>query len=567
MFSVSGNRFRAAKESVILCPMRPLITMLVCAASVTASPRILIKLDPSTGSAPRDGRLILIVSKEMNGEPRSQVTWGLKTQQIFGKDVEGWKPGDTVEMSAETPGDPLRTLADLPIGTYNVQAVLNVYETFHRADGHIVKVHPDHGEGQQWNKSPGNLYSKPQRIQIAPSPVVEINLTETMPRVDLPKDTKYVHHLRIQSKLLSQFWGAPVFVEATVLVPRDFDSSNQHYPVAFLQTHFGGDFFLFRESPPDAKAPQRDVIAYQFYQDWTSGRLPRMLVVVTTHPTPYYDDSYGVNTANAGPYGDALTQELYPAIERRFRAIGEPWARVVFGGSTGGWMTLAQQIFYPEYFGGAWGFCPDPVDFHAFQTVNLYEDRNAYYDEGPFQRFPKLGARLPDDHILFTMESFGRQEGILGTRGRSGGQMDAFNATFGPTDSDGYPAKLWDAESGAINPDVARYWREHYDLTAYLQRNWDRIGRSLVGKLHVTAGTKDTFYLDAAAHRMQDFLEGTKLPGKGPYYAGSFDYGIDKPHCYVGEIPQGVPMLSYYVRVFGDYIRDSAPKGADLTWR
>lgn len=297
MFSVSGNRFRAAKESVILCPMRPLITMLVCAASVTASPRILIKLDPSTGSAPRDGRLILIVSKEMNGEPRSQVTWGLKTQQIFGKDVEGWKPGDTVEMSAEAPGDPLRTLADLPIGTYNVQAVLNVYETFHRADGHIVKVHPDHGEGQQWNKSPGNLYSKPQRIQIAPSPVVEINLTETMPRVDLPKDTKYVHHLRIQSKLLSQFWGAPVFVEATVLVPRDFDSSNQHYPVAFLQTHFGGDFFLFRESPPDAKAPQRDVIAYQFYQDWTSGRLPRMLVVVTTHPTPYYDDSYGVNTA------------------------------------------------------------------------------------------------------------------------------------------------------------------------------------------------------------------------------------------------------------------------------
>jgi hypothetical protein len=145
--------------------------------------------------------------------------------------------------------------------------------------------------------------------------------------------------------------------------------------------------------------------------------------------------------------------------------------------------------------------------------------------------------------------------------------MDAFNATFGPTDSDGYPAKLWNAESGAINPDVAKYWREHYDLTAYLERNWDRIGRSLVGKLHVTAGTKDTFYLDAAAHRMKDFLESTKLPGKGPYYAGSFDYGMDKPHCYAGDVPQGLPMLTYYLRVFGDYIRNSAPKSADLAWR
>jgi hypothetical protein len=292
-----------------------------------------------------------------------------------------------------------------------------------------------------------------------------------------------------------------------------------------------------------------------------------MLLVVTTHPTPYSDDRYGVNTANAGPYGDALTQELYPAVEKQFRAIGEPWARVVFGGSTGGWMTLAQQIFYPEYFGGAWGFCPDPVDFHAFQTVNVYEDKNAYYDEGPFQRFPKLGARLPDDHILFTMESFSRQEAVLGGRGRSGGQMDAFNATFGPTDADGYPAKLWNAADGAINPEVAKYWREHYDLTAYLRRNWDRIGTSLVGKLHITAGTKDTFYLDAATHRMQDFLESTKLPGKGPYFAGSFDYGIDKPHCYAGDIPQGVPMLTYYVPVFADYIRDTAPKWADLGWR
>jgi hypothetical protein len=425
-------------------------------------------------------------------------------------------------------------------------------------------LHADNGEGQQWDRSPGNLYSKPQRADVRDSSTLQLELTETIPPIDPPKDTKYVRHLRLQSKLLSDFWGSPIFLEATVLVPRDFDEGTQHYPIAFLQGHFGGDFFQFRETPPGPGQGARGSEAYQLFQDWTSGRLPRMLLVITSHATPYYDDSYGVNTANAGPYGDALTQELYPAVERQFRAIGQPWARVVFGGSTGGWMSLAQQIFYPDYFGGVWGFCPDPVDFHAFQSIDVYHDTNAYYDEGPFQRLPKLLGRLPNDHVLGTMETFSRQEAVLGTRGRSGAQMDAFHATFGPTDKDGYPAKMWDAETGKIDPAVAGYWREHYDLTARLQREWERIGPHLVGKIHVTMGTKDTFYLDAAAHRMQDFLESTKLPGKGPYYGGTFEFGNNKPHCYAGEIPEGVPMLSHFVRIFADYMRGAAPANADL---
>jgi Putative esterase len=538
------------------------LTLVFLAATLLpAAPRIQVKLGESTGIAPRDGRLIVVVSRRLQGEPRFQVAWGLNTQQIFGEDVDAWKPGSSVEMDGSTPGAPLHKLADLPPGAYNVQAVLNVYETFHRADGHTLKLHADHGEGQQWNRSPGNLYSKPQRVDVTASGAIQLELTETIPPIDPPKDTKFIRHLRLESKLLSAFWGKPTYLEATVLVPRDFDEGKGGpYPVAFLQSHFGGDFFGFSETP-NARNPQ----AYQFYQDWTSGRLPRMLLVVTSHATPYYDDSYGVNTANAGPYGDALTTELYPAVEKQFRAIGQSWARVVFGGSTGGWMTLAQQIFYPDYFGGAWGFCPDPVDFHVFQSIDVYRDTNAYFDEGSFERFPKLLGRLPNDHILATMESFSRQEAVLGTRGRSGGQMDAFHATFGPTDSDGYPAKLWNAETGAIDPAIAKYWREHYDLTAFLQHEWDHIGTHLVGKLHVTMGTKDTFYLDAAAHRMQDFLESTKLRGKGPYYGGSFEFGNNKPHCYVGDIPEGMPMLTHFVRLFGDYIKGAAPSGADLS--
>ena len=548
-------------------------TILLLGVSLSTAAEFQVTFAPAARSTPVDGRLIVVVSKELEGEPRFQVRYGIGTQQIFGMDVDAWKPGDVSRMSGDVAGSPLPHLRDLPPGTYSVQAVLNVYETFHRADGSVIKLHMDQGEGQQWNRSPGNLYSKPQRIEIASDTNVAIQLTEVIPPIVPPADTRYVRHVSVESKLLTKFWGRPMRLGAVVLVPEGFDEHpEQHYPVAFLQGHFGGDFFRFSEKPPtaDMKPGERRFAetAYQFYQDWTSGRLPRMLIVITQHATPYYDDSYGVNTANAGPYGDALTQELYPYVEHQFRAIGEPWARVLFGGSTGGWMTLAQQIFYPDYFGGAWGFCPDPVDFHAFQSINVYTDKNAYFDEGPFARLPKLLGRLPDDHILSTMQQFSAQENVLGTRGRSGGQMDAFHATFGPAGGEGYPAKLWDPSSGVIDPEIAKYWREHYDLTALLERDWERLGPRLVGKLHVTMGTKDTFYLDAAAHRLEDFLESTKLPGKGPYYGGSFEFGNNEPHCYAGKIPPGLSMFSFYLPIFANYMRTMAPKGADVeSWK
>jgi hypothetical protein len=135
-------------------------------------------------------------------------------------------------------------------------------------------------------------------------------------------------------------------------------------------------------------------------------------------------------------------------------------------------------------------------------------------------------------------------------------------------DAEGYPAKLWDAESGAIHPEVAKYWEEHYDLTALLIRDWPQLGPKLIGKLHIFMGTKDTFYLDAAAHRMESFLEGTKLPGKGPYYGGSFDFGNNEPHCYAGKIPDGVSMFAFYLPKFAEHMRAMAPKGADVeSWR
>src|SRR5215472_11647628 len=218
--------------------MRETILVFIVACSLTAAPAFRIRLGPGQRTEPLDGRLILVVSKNLKGEPRFQVAWGLQTQQIFGMDVNGWKPGDIVEMHGSTPGSPLHTLNDLPPGTYNVQAVLNVYETFRRADGHVLKLHPDHGEGQQWNRSPGNLYSKPRQVSVEAASVTTLDLIETMPPLDPPKDTKYIRHMRVESMLLSGFWGRPVFLNASVLVPRNFDESTERYPVAFYQNHF-----------------------------------------------------------------------------------------------------------------------------------------------------------------------------------------------------------------------------------------------------------------------------------------------------------------------------------------
>jgi hypothetical protein len=251
-----------------------------------------------------------------------------------------------------------------------------------------------------------------------------------------------------------------------------------------------------------------------------------------------------------------------------FRAIGEPWARVVGGGSTGGWIALAQQVFHPELFGGAWSWCPDPVDFHAFQQLDLYDEtEHAFWERGPFKRMPHAIGRGRDGQLFATVEEFTLQEHVLGTRGRSGGQLDAFHATFGPVGKDGYPALLWDPSTGEIDPEVARHWRERYDLTAYLARHWSRIGPHLVGKLHLTMGTQDTFFLDEAMRKLERFLEETKEPDNGPYWDGTIEWGADEPHCYTGA-PDGTSHLGHFLPIFAEHMRARAPEGADVeSWR
>ena len=265
---------------------------------------------------------------------------------------------------------------------------------------------------------------------------------------------------------------------------------------------------------------------YDFYKAWSRDSFPRLLAITFQHPTPYFDDSYGVNSANNGPYGDALLTELIPYLEEKFRIIPEPYARVLTGGSTGGWMSLALQVYHPKFFGGMWTFFPDPIDFRRYQLINIYEDDNAFIVPGSVPGAPeRMFQRTTEGQPVGKVRQISQLELAQGTKGRSGGQLDIWSAVYGPVGDDGYPKPLWDKKTGKIDHEVARYMKEKgYDLRHYVETNWSKIGPDLVGKIRIYNPEMDQFYLPYAVYLMEEFLEGTK----DPYYGGEVTHGRPK---------------------------------------
>ncbi|MDE3138200.1 MAG: hypothetical protein KGL59_16570, partial [Acidobacteriota bacterium] len=294
--------------------------------------RFAISFSSAASAKPVNGRVYLLLSTNYAEEPRMEIGEKVnQTQQIFGVDVNALAPGAAALVDDSTLGYPLSSLSDIPAGDYYVQALLNRYTTFHRADGHTIELPMDEGEGQQWNIKPGNFYSTPRRIHVDPAAggVIRVEMTQVIPPIVPPKDTKYIKHLRIVSKFLTKSWGRPMYLGAIVLLPAGwYTHPDAHYPLLVEQGHFQSDFRGFRTTPPDPNltgfAHTQQVYAYKFYQDWTSGRLPHMLILVIQHANPYFDDSYAVDSANVGPYGDAIIDELIPFIEKKFRGIGQP---------------------------------------------------------------------------------------------------------------------------------------------------------------------------------------------------------------------------------------------------
>lgn len=548
------------------------------------SPQFRITLPADLAEAPLDGRLLLLISTDSTAEPRFQLSDGPQTQQVFGMNVDGWQPGSTLAFDPQAFGYPVERMGDLPTGDYYVQILLHKYETFERADGHTVKLPMDRGEGQQWNRAPGNLLSTPQPLRIQAGGSYRLAFDQAIPPITPPEDSEYVKHVRIRSELLSDFWGRDMYLGAHVLLPEGWDEHPEaKYPLAVFHGHFPYDFGGWRTTPPDTSEPcqyssrfgvdcynrVQQQEAYDFYKMWTGPDFPRVLVIEIQHANPYYDDSYAVNSENLGPYGDAITYELIPYIEEQFRGIGEGWARFLYGGSTGGWEALAVQVKYPDEYNGTYAACPDPIDFRAFCLVDLYKDENAYYEEGPFRKTLRPGRRDSLGQISATLRDMNLRELALGTRGRSGQQWDIWEAVYSPVDTDGYPRRIWDKYTGHIDPEVAAYWRENYDLAYIMKRDWAELGPKLKGKVHIYCGDMDNYYLNNAVYYTEAILEETT----NPYYDGEVDYGDRAEHCWNGDHtqPNYISRLRYnrmFIPDWAEEVQSRAPEGADLTsWR
>jgi hypothetical protein len=519
------------------------LLLVYTARTSAADARFEVSYETGVDQGPITGRVFVIISKNNRSEPRLQAGSYGGSVPFYGLDVHAIKAGDNAVIDSTVLGYPLESINHLPAGEYYVQALLNVYTQVRRKDGYVIWVHMDQWEGQKWNHSPGNLVSEVQRVRLDPAAgfKVQLKLTKKLPPVEIPQDTEWVKRVKFQSKMLSEFWGHPVYLGATLLLPKGYDqSSNQKYPAIYIQGHFGlgAPFGFTTQSPTAAESEvQRNARlrrsarepGHEFARNWMSDNFPRMVAVTFQHPTPYYDDSYAVNSANNGPYGDALTKELIPYLEERFKIIAQPHARVLTGGSTGGWEALALQVFHPKLFNGTWVLYPDPVDFRRYQMSNVYEDDNAFeVPNGDWGTLVRPLSRNADGQVTLTMRDMSRLEAVLGSNVRSGQQIAAWDAAYGPVGEDGYPRPIWDRLTGKIDREVAIYMRDNgYDLRYNLEKNWSRIGRDLVGKIHVYCGDMDNYYLNLAVYHLEDFLRSANNPKS----EAVFEYGRPmKPH-------------------------------------
>ena len=540
--------------------------------------RFAVSVPASVRGEALTGRVFVAIAPGNDQEPRIAAYNSARQRDarvpFFAADIDQLAAGRPVVVDRSAIGFPYPSLDRLPAGDYWIQAIVNVYTRFPRADGHTVWAHMDQWEGQRWAFAPGNLYSKSVRVHLDPRrpSLTRLVLDQVVPPIQVPADDKWVKRIKIKSDILTKWWGQPIYLGATILLPKGYqEHPDLKYPVAYHEDHFSLEApFGFTLMAPDETGPKMFVnlereaggkreSGYAFGTAWMGDDFPRFIAVKLQHPTPFFDDSYAINSANNGPYGDAIHQELIPYLEKTFRIIAAPYARVMTGGSTGGWISLALQAQYPEFYGGTWTLYPDPVDFRRYQLINIYEDTSAFHvPNAPFGSPERPFQMNTMGQAMGNVRELSRMEEAQGTRGRSAGQIDAWNAAYGPMDADGYPRRLWNMATGVIDREVAFSMRDRgYDLRAYLAREWPRIGASLVGKIHVYTGEMDQFYLAPSVYLMEEFLEGTT----SPYYAGEFGYG--RPMKGHGWQPWSNADL---LKIMARHVAKNAPVGADLRW-
>ena len=433
-----------------------------------------------------DGRLFLFLSENPYGEPRQQL-WPVSTMKnhIFARNVVDWKAGTDLNIDA---GSVLLSsapfsLGEVPEGTYSLQVLWD-----------------QDREGSRIN-SAGNLYSQVRSVSITKDQNIKVTIDREVPPLKLA-DHKFVKGIDFRSDTLSAWWGKPVYLKASVLLPSGYyENPGQKYPVRYNVAGYGGRYNRVNQLVREQS---------KFSQWWFSGEAPQVINVFLDGEGPF-GDSYQLDSENNGPYGFALIHELIPHIEKAYRGQGTAGTRFVDGCSTGGWVSLALQIFYPDYFNGAFAYSPDAVEFENYQTINIYKDKNAFYNEWGNPR--PVARDLTGDPIIL-MEKFIQLENIQGasdTYLNSGQQIGAHTALYSPRGENGLPAPLFDHLTGEIDPEVAEYWKK-YDLKIHLENNWNELGPSLQGKIWIWMGDMDHFLLNPATRALDDYLKSTSDP-------------------------------------------------------
>jgi hypothetical protein len=539
-----------------------------------------VKLSVAKGllDAPTDGRIVLVFAP--NGkDPLEDTDVTSSPDRIFGKNVYNFDSKHPVVLSGgsndttETGvfGWPKVSMSDIEPGTYSVQAFLTRYETVTRSDGSKVSVRFPCGDGGLNVNGFGSLITPNTEIEISGATqtleLVLNNITavEAFTGKEIGgcnqgnyADTATLKHIKIRSKKLSKFWGRDMFVGANVVLPAGYDASDKktQYPVIYNQGHWpaGQGAYNYGSNKKFTAAWDAGVIAAT---NTTAERpTPKFIMVTFRHEAPYYDDSYAVNTANLGPYGDAINEELIPHIEDTFHTIRAPYARIQDGGSTGGWESIANVIYRPDLFGVCFSSYPDSLDFHRHQDIELYTASNAYQRaDGSF--VPSIRTHVNGSEvILATVKQENQWELTFGTASRSFNQWDVWNAVFGVQGYNNYPLEPWDKVTGEIYPEAVEYWKP-FDLSDYVVTNFNsskNLGAALAGRIFVYVGTWDNYFLNEG---VMEFQKRTDAAG-GPGWA-NVTILPEKPH---GGNYQAREIWDY-LELVESWVADHAPDGAN----
>ncbi|KAI1825548.1 Alpha/Beta hydrolase protein [Xylaria intraflava] len=513
------------------------VACLPSAILASASLRVQITVGDNVLNGSVDGRVVLMFAP--NGtDPLADTDVTTTPNKMFGKNVFDFSEKDVVTLSGGGPnntftgvsGFPLFSMDDVPAGTYRVQAFLKPYQKATRSDSSVVQLSFPCGDGAPNVNSVGSLITSAMDLEVLGGPQT-INLTfdsVTPPENFVGKeiggcsqgnyaDTAQLKYVKIKSEKLSQFWGRDMYVGANILLPAGYDAADKEtrYPVLYNQNHWSGGRGAYGYSTNATFAAEWDNGIISGTNGAPDRPAPKIIIVAFRHEAPYYDDSYAVNTANLGPYGDALNEELIPYIDEKFNTIAKPYARIQDGGSTGGWESIASVIFRPDLFGACFSSYPDSLDFHHHQDIALYTNKNAYQNANG----SKIGSIRTFDNnteiILTTVAQENHWELVFGTSSRSSLQWDVWNAVFGAQGLNGYPLEPWDKVTGEIYPEAVEYWKS-MDLSHYVGTHWNdskNLGEVLRGRIFLYVGTHDTYYLNEGVAAFEDHVNGLGGPG------------------------------------------------------